>query len=175
MFKGYLPLDSFNVYQVNETGFADEMMLLTHGGYKPGWGWTSLPSPAYFYCPHTVILEKVEAYKVIEGSAGAPNATTIVGPGSSVWNYHLQKLEDEEYNEVMRACVQRLGDTSLTPWDWWEAKNEKLTSLDALAAALKKQGCNYQKIHCLCCRAWLPLTPPPELFGLKAPWKAQQH
>ncbi|HEX5127437.1 MAG TPA: hypothetical protein VFW00_11905 [Rhodocyclaceae bacterium] len=170
-------IGNFNVWLTQAGQYANEMVLLTHGGYKPEWGMTTVGPSVYFYGPHTVTITFAEAWPVIRGTGAGAKVQSILGADSQVWNYNLQKLTDMQQVETMDAWAERIGNAALPNWDWWEADpaGAALTDMKALGTALTglkaRTQHEYQVIHFLCCREWMGDKAPAPFGKLAAPHK----
>lgn len=165
-----LNVGDFILYMAGNTQ-ARQAMLLTHGGYRPEYGMAGLGSSVYFYSPHTVTITFDKAWSIVRGETAA-NPTSISGATSSIWNYNLQTLTGNQSVETLDAWTLRASNGALEPWDWWEvdpANGSQLKDLRALKIAMDTRNHNYDVIHFLCCREWMPSSPPAPFGKLKAP------
>lgn len=152
----------FNVWKCGQK-FGSEAVLLTHGGYYTKNGMEGLPSSVYFYAPHTVSIRFDQAWPIIKAN-NANKATAISGPETAIWNYTLQTLTGAQATHTLDAW------STQNKWDWWEVEGDENQTLKTLKAAMHSTGHTYDKIHFLCCRAWMD-DKPPEKFGALEPPK----
>jgi len=149
----------FVVWRASGEHYATSVFICSHGGYSDEDGMFKIPDYGtgkpnmYFYGAHGESITEGVCNEIIGSEEPEKKATSIVGAGSSTWNYVLAEYKRDWFEAATRSSLIAKRDFNVLHDCLMIKESSGIVTLESVMKTLKKHGIKYIDFNYMACRS----------------------
>lgn len=154
-----IDFDKFVIWRASGGHYGTDLFICSHGGYDETDAMFDLPEygtgkpKMYFYGNHGKSITEGVCNGIIASENPAKKATSIVGPGSSCWNYTLIEYPRDWFEAATGSAVQAMEKFDVLHDCLLIKGSSDEVKLQGIVNTLAKKGIKYINYHYMSCRS----------------------
>ncbi|PKH52009.1 hypothetical protein CXF68_15500 [Tenacibaculum sp. Bg11-29] len=149
----------FVVWRASGNHYATSVFICSHGGYDDQDGMFNIPDYGsgkpnmYFYGAHGESIIEGKCNRIIESENPINEAISIVGAGSSTWNYKLSEYPRDWFEAATQSAVKAKEDYNVLHDCLMIKGSSGIVTLRSVIDKLEKEGVKYLDFNYMACRS----------------------
>ena len=151
--------DSFAVWRASGEHYGTDLFICSHGGYDETDAMFNIPDYGagkpnmYFYGAHGKSITEGTCNKIIASEDPSSKSTSIIGAGSSCWNYTLSEYPRDWFDAATASAVKAKDDFNVLHDCLLIKGSSGNVKLKDIIDTLAKKGIKYINFHFMACRS----------------------
>lgn len=148
----------FVVWRVSGEYYGTDIFICSHGGYDDSDGSFDLADYGsgkpnlYFYGAHGESISESLCNSIIASETPSSAAKSIMGPGSSCWNYMLAEYKKDWFEAATRSAKQAHDNYQVLHDCLLIKGSSGIVYLKEVVNVLRDEGIKYLNFHFMACR-----------------------
>ena len=150
--------DKFVVWRASGDHYSTDIFICSHGAYKENDGKFKLPDYGsgkpnlYFYGAHDSSITETECNTIIASKDPKSFAKSIIGPGSSCWNYILAEYPRDWFDAATNHAKQAKDNHKVLHDCLLIKGSSGIINLKQVIDTLISKGVKYLNFNYMACR-----------------------